>query len=282
MNEWIDFAVYAIQLIVCLLVAARCAAHFKAAVVADRNPDWAAAHPQSIAKVESSSRWNLLVQAWTVFSVLVLLAYRLDLEPLALKAPGVPTWRTLLQTAYLLLGVGFVLFGLGAVSFRRWLTTNVPLGEQRSASLTPRSLETFVPRGLKFAVYGSLFTSVVARPVASLYYPDRIANVQGGFVFSLATAFMLVLAVGISVKRRPNVFDRVVGSSYRMRVVRACFVLMAFTALGELLLLWTEIAHVDGSRLMGVVFSAFTTVVLASLMPFPPRNHDAATPLHAA
>jgi hypothetical protein len=282
MNEWIDFAVYAVQLIVCLLGAARCAAHFKAAVVADRNPDWAAAHQQSIAELESSSTWNLLVQAWAVFGVLVLLAYRLDLEPLALKAPGVPTWRTLLQTAYLLLGVGFVLFGLGAVNFRRWLTANVPLGAQRSASLTPRNLDSFIPRWLKFAVYGLVFAWVVARPVAGHFYPDRIQDVQGGSMFSLATAFMLFLAVGISVKRRPNTFDRIVGSSYRKREVRACFVLMAFSALGGLLLLWTEIAGVDGKRFMGVVFSAFTTVVLASLMPFPSHDHDAPTSLRAA
>ncbi|HEX6396219.1 MAG TPA: hypothetical protein VFZ95_02245, partial [Steroidobacteraceae bacterium] len=168
MNEWIDFGVYAIQLIVCLLVVARCAVHFKAAVVADRNPDWAAAHPQAIAALGRANAWNVLVQVWAVFGVLVLLACRLDLEPLALKTPGIPAWRTLLATAYLLLGTGFVLFGLGAVMFRRWLMGNVPLGEQRSASLVPRSLDAFVPRWLKFAVYGLLLASVVARPVAGL------------------------------------------------------------------------------------------------------------------
>lgn len=282
MNEWIDFVVYAVQLIVCLLGAVRCAAHFKAAVVADRNPDWAAAHRQDIAQLASPSSWNLLVQAWALFGVLVLLAYRLDLEPVVLRTPGVPMWRTLLQTAYFLLGVGFVLFALGVLAFRRWLTANVPLAEQRSASLTPRRLDTFVPRWLTLVVYGLLFAWVVARPLASLFYPDRIPNMQGGFLFSLSTAFILILAVGISVKRRPNTFDRIVGSSYRQREVRACFALIAFSAVGGLLLLWTEIAGIDGQRFMGVVFSAFTTAVLASLMPFPARNHDEPTPLHAA
>jgi hypothetical protein len=283
MNEWIDFAVYAIQLIVCLGMTTRCAAHFKAAVVADRNAEWAAAHPQVIAGLERSRALNLLIQAWVLFSVLVLLAYRLGLEPAALGSPGVPGWRTLLATAYLLLGIGFVLFGLGAAIFTRWLKLNVPLAEQRRASLTPRRLDAFVPRGLTFAVFGLLIASVVARPLASLYYPDRIADVRSGFTFSLMTAFILFLTVGICVKRRPNVFDRVLGGAYRKREVRACFALMAFSALGGLVMLWTEIAAIDARRFAGVVFSAATTAVLASLLPFPPRRAGSApTPLPAA
>jgi hypothetical protein len=282
MNEWIDFVVYAVQLIVCLLVTSRCAARFKGAVVADRNAEWAAAHTQTVANLERSSAWNLLIQAWAVFSVLALLAYRLDLEPAALKSPGIAGWRELMMTAYLLLGIGFVMFGLGAVQFTHWLKRNVPLAEQRHASLTPRNLDAFVPRVLKFAVYGLLIASVVARPVASLFYPDRIADVRSGFIFSLTTALMLFLTVAVSVKRRPNVFDRVLGSGYRKREARACLALMAFSAAGALAMFCLEIAGIDGQRFAGVAFSAMTTVVLASLMPFPPRNHGAPTPVHAA
>jgi hypothetical protein len=283
MNEWIDFAVYATQLIVCLLVTARCGAQFKSAVVVDRNAHWAAAHPQTIADLQRGGAWNLIVQAWAVVSVLILLAWRLDLQPAALKSPGVPGWRTLLATAYLLLSIGFVLFGLGAVIFTRWLKESVPLGERRSATLAPRSLDAFVPRGLKFAVFGLLIASVMARPVASQFYPERIADVRAGFTFSLATACILFFAVAFSVKRRPNVFDRVIGASFRKREVRACFALMAFSAVGGLVMLWTEIAGLDGQRFSGVIFSAVTTVVLASMMPFPPRDAGGApTPLPAA
>lgn len=269
MNEWIDFAVYATQLIVCLLVVARWSAHFKGAVVADRNPEWAAAHPQVIASLERGSVLNILLQAWAVFSVLVLLLYRLDLQPESLKSPGVPGWRVLLATAYLLLSIGFVLFGMGAVMFARWLKGTVPLAEQRRASLTPRTLDAFVPRWLKLAVFGLLLVSVAARPVASLFYPARIADVRGGFLFALSTAAMLFLAVAVSVKRRPNVFDRVLGSKYRKREVRVCLALMAFSAAGELAMLGVEIAGIDASRFGGVAFSAFVTAMLAALMPFP-------------
>jgi len=283
MNEWIDFAVYATQLIVCLLVTSRWAAQFKSAVVADRNPEWAKAHPQVLPGLERASGLNLLIQAWAVFSVLVLLVYRLDLQPDALQAPGVPGWRTLLATAYLLLSIGFVLFGLGALAFTRWLRVTVPLGEQRRASLTPRSIEAYVPRSMKLAIYALLLAAVAARPVASLYYPDRITNVMGAFTSSLFMALMLFLAVGVSVKRRPNVFDRVLGSNYRKREVRVCLALMAFTALGWLAMLAFEIAGEDVSRYSGVVFSTFVTAMLAALMPFPPRNDAGApTPVHAA
>jgi hypothetical protein len=283
MNEWIDFAVYAIQLIVCLMVTSRWAAHFKGAVVVDRNPEWAASHPQTLASLERGSPLNLVIQAWALFSVLVLLVYRLDVQPTALKTPGIPGWRTLLSTAYLLLGVGFVLFGVGAAIFTRWLKGNVPLGEQRRASLTPRSLDAFVPRWLKFAVFGLLLASVAARPLVSLFFPDRIADVSRGFIFSLTTAFMLFFTVAISVKRRPNVFDRVLGAGYRKREVRACFALMAFSAVGGMFMLWTEVVGIDGQRFAGVVFSGVTTAVLASMMPFPPRSTGSApTPLHAA
>jgi hypothetical protein len=282
MNEWIDFAVYSTQLVVCLLVTTRWAAHFKGAVVADRNPEWASAHPQVVAGLGRSSAWNLVVQAWALFGVLVLLACRLDLEPAALKAPGTPGWRTLMATAYLLLGVGFVLFGVGAAVFTRWLKGTVPLAERRHASLTPRSLEAFVPAGLKFAVFGFLIAAVAARPVASLFYPDAVGDVRGGFIFSLATACLLFLTVAISVRRRPTVFDRVLGSGYRKREVRACFALMVFHAVGGFTMVGLEIAGIDGRRFSGVIFSAVVTVVLASLMPAPPRNSVNAPTLRVA
>ena len=73
------------------------------------------------------------------------------------------------------------------------------------------------------------------------------------------------------------------GSGYRKREVRACFALMAFSALGGLVMLWTEIAGTDGRRFAGVVFGAGTSAVLASLMPFPPRDAGGApTQLRAA
>lgn len=280
MNEWVDFAVYAIQLIVCLLVTSRWAAQFKGAVVRDRNPDWAAAHPQIISSLERFSGLNLLVQAWTVFSVLVLLAWRLDLQPAALKTPGEPQWRGLLATAYLLLSIGFMLLGWGAIAFTRWLKSEVPLGEQRRASLTPRKVDGFVPRGLKFAIYGLVLVAIASRPAASLIYPGRVTDVRQGFLFALTTTFILFLAVGISVRRRPNVFDRVLGGVFRKREVRVCLALLAFNALGFLTLVVLEIAGIDGRRYSGVVFSAFVTAMLAALMPFPPRD-DAAAPTAA-
>jgi hypothetical protein len=272
MNPWIDVAVYSTQLIVCLLFTSRWAGRFKGAVVVDRNPEWAAAHPQTIADLGRSSGWNLFIQAWALFSVLVLLAYQLDLEPATMKSPGTPGWRTLLATAYLLLGIGFALFGLAAVGFTRWLKASVPLAERRHASLTPRSLDAFVPRWLKLVVFGILIASVAARPVASLFYPERVADVRAGFIFSLTTAGMLFLTVGISVRRRPTVFDRVLGSGYRKREVRACFALMAFHGVGGLAMLGLEISGIDARRFSGVIFSAVVTAVLASLMPVPPRS----------
>jgi hypothetical protein len=283
MSEWIDFSVYAAQLIVCLSFASRWAAQFKDAVVVDRNPEWSAANPQVVANLVRRNAWSQAIQAWTALGVLALLVCRLDLQPVALESPGVPGWRTLMATAYLFLGVGFLLFGAGAVMFTRRLKRSVPLGEQRRASLTPRSLDAFVPRGLKFAVYGVLLAAIAARPVAGLFFPARIADVGNGFIFSLLTGCMLFLAVAISVRRRPNVFDRVLGSGYRKREVRACLTLMAFHALGLLALVWLEVAGLDVRRYSGVIFSAVVTVVLASLMPFPPREDpDAAATLRVA
>ena len=82
-----------------------------------------------------------------------------------------------LATAYLLLSVGFVLFGFGRRELHALAERSVPLGEQRRASLTPRSLDAFVPRWLKFVVFGLMFASIVARPMANQFYPDRIADV---------------------------------------------------------------------------------------------------------
>jgi hypothetical protein len=283
MNEWIDFAVYATQLIVCLLVSARWVAHFKSAVVFDRNAEWASAHPQVLSGLRNFSGLNLLVQAWAVFSVLVLLAWRLDLQPEGLKTVGMPEWRNLLATAYLLLGIGFVLLGLGAVIFTRWLRAEVPLGDQRRASLAPRSVDGFVPRKLKLTIYALVLVAIASRPVASIVFPERVADVRQGFAFSLATTFILFLAVGISVRRKPNVFDRVLGNVFRKREVRVCLALLAFNALGLLALVTLEIAGIDGRRYSGVVFSSFVTAMLAALMPFPPRSDAGApTPAHAA
>ena len=129
MNEWIDFSVFAIQAIVLWIALPRHAARFTRPMLFDRNPQWAAANPELVTKLERGGWWFKALQAWAIFTVLVLLLIRLELQPgfLTPSSLNTPGWEVLMKTSNALMALGFVLFGLGMWRNLRWLKRNVPL-----------------------------------------------------------------------------------------------------------------------------------------------------------
>jgi len=277
MNEWFDLIAYSIQAVMLWLVMPRWLERFTRPMLMDRNPDWVAANPDIIEQLERGSWWNRAIRIWGLLSVFMLLMFRLELQP-ALFAEVVartPLWEVLMTTSNLMMAGGFLLFGYGVVSFLRWQKREIPLGERRQASLAPRTTDDYVPRWGQYLIYGLMVASLLARPVASLFWPERIPNVWGNFAMGAVMSVLLFLVGVGSVARAPNYMDRVLGPSYRRMEVRVAFGLMLCIVAVGATSLALEISGLDSRRYGSVMIALYVSTALAlcmSLPTAPPKN----------
>ena len=271
MNEWIDFAVYSVQAIIMWIAVPRHAARFTRPMLFDRNPEWAAANPELVDRLARGGWWRQALHTWAIITVLVLLMFRLGLQP-DWFTPGymrTPGWEVLMTTNNLLMTLGTVLFGLGMWRNIRWLKRNVPLAETRQASLTPRRTDDFVPRGFQYLVYAFMGLNVVARPMADLLYPGRLENVWGASILIAIVSVLIFLVAAVGVARPPNAFDRAIGPSYRRLEVQVYFGIMIGLVLIGLLSVYLELNGVDMRRYGAVIIAACATVGLVGFLWLP-------------
>ena len=281
MSEWIDFCVYATLPVIVCIALPRWGARFTRPMLNDRNPQWTAANPEVVARLESGGWWMKIIQAWGIISVLVLLAFRLDLQPRVLspQSLGTPSWEVLMTTSNLLLAVGLVILCYGGVSSYRWVKRLVPLAERRRATLTPRNLDDFVPRWLRYLIYGLVAANLLARPLVDAYYPGHLKEVWGPVaiqVFLSALAFLCTLG---GVARAPNQFDRALGPAYRRMEVHLGFFLMMGLAISALVYLWLEFSGVESRRFATVFTSLCVSAFFAGFLLLPlPRQDNTPDP----
>jgi hypothetical protein len=276
MSEWIDFCAYATQAILLCITLPRWGSRFTRPMLNDRNPEWTAANPGIVARLENGGWWMKTIQAWGIITVLVLLAFRLDLQPRVLSSQSLdtPSWEVLMTTSNLLLAVGLVLFFYGLVSGYRWVKRLVPLAERRQATLKPRSLDDFVPRWLQYLAYALVAANILARPVVDAYFPGHIKDVWGPVAIQIFISALAFLCTVGGVARAPNQFDRTLGPAYRRMEVRVGFCIMTGVAVSGLVYLWLEFSGFDSRRYGAVITSLFVSATFAAftLLPGLPRD----------
>ena len=276
MSEWIDFVVYATQAILLCIALPRWGARFTRPMLNDRNAEWTAANPEIVARLENGGWWMKTITAWGILTVLVLLTFRLELQPRVLlpESLDTPSWEVLMTTNNLLLAVGLVIFFYGLVSGYRWVKRLVPLAERRQATLTPRTLDHFVPRWLQYLVYGLVAANILARPMVDAYYPGQLKDVWGPVaiqIFMSAVAFLCTVG---GVARAPNQFDRALGPAYRRMEVHIGFFLIMGLAISGIAYVWLELSGVDSRRYGAVFTSLCVSAFFAGFMLLPLVRHN--------
>ena len=271
MNEWFDVIAYSIQAVMLWVAMPRWLGRFVRPMLTDRNPDWVASNPDIIGQFERGSWWYRALRTWGLLTVFMLVMFRLELQPasLATLIARQPLWQVLMTTSNLMLAAGLLLSGYGVVSFLRWQNREIPPGEPRQALLVPRTTDDYVPRRVQYLIYGMMAANLLARPVAGLFWPERIPDVWGNFAMGLVISVVLFLVGVGSVARAENHMDRILGPSYRRMEVRVAFGLMACVVAVGATALVLEITGLDSRRYGAVMIALYVSAALGLCMSLP-------------
>lgn len=265
MSEWIDFLVYATQAVLLCIAVPRWFVRFTRPALMDRNPEWVAANPAAVARLENGGWWMKSIQAWGVISVVALLVHRLYFHS---------SWEVLMTTDNFLVIVGVLILSYGLLTGYRWIKRIVPLAECRQATLTPRSINDFVPRWFQILVWALTVSSILARPVLEAYFPGHLKHVWGPSGVLLFISALAFLATVGGVARAPNQFDRLLGPAYRRMEVSLGFILLACIAILALVTLWLEFNGADTRRYGSLILSLCVSAVFAGFIRLPRLPRD--------
>ena len=227
MTEWIDVLLYSGFMAMLWFWIPAAGARFTRAIVEDRNPEWVAAHPEVVDRL-AGSRWYLRCSyGLGALSIAILISAQTDLWPAALSAPVFESehWRVL-SAVHAVLAITWLVHAVaGGAIFTRWLTTHVPLAERRRASLEPRSVDAYVPGGIRLAVHTAvgLHLAIWLAVGALGRHATSATSFWGMLASQFVIAAILVFIVRIIVRRPPNAMDRVFGPGFRRGEVRYAF-----------------------------------------------------------
>ena len=220
MNAWIDFAVYAAEVVVVWVLLPRHSTQYAVPAIVDRDPGWPAAHPDAIRGIERS-RWFLNgFYAWTAVCVGVLLAARLEVLPERIVPAEMPSWQVLRSAHGLLMVAGLLFYFTCFFVWLRWLAVNVPLGAQRRATLKPRVTGDYLPLSWR------VVTEVATVAHIALWLILPALDLAGSGEYWGRFAFVAVLTAGFAAyayfapRRRAGYADRLFGDAYRRTELR--------------------------------------------------------------
>jgi hypothetical protein len=247
MTEWVDFTVYAGLILALWFILPAWSARFTLPYVADRNPEWLAAHPEVAAKLTEGSWFRWAYYGWGIASLAVLLAVQIGVIPsmVGSQSPGTPKWEVLKDVNSVLVLPGVVLFAVSGIVFTRWLNAAVPLGPRRHATLTRRSIDDFVPRWIRRVVYGFVGAVLVAWLVAAGGQWPATARFWERFIALAAVTPIFEFFVRLAVNRAPHVMDRLFGPAFRSNEVRFGFAMHLLPPLAGLVRLYEEVVHTE-------------------------------------
>jgi hypothetical protein len=225
MSEWIDFAIYALQIALVFAVLSPQSVHFTVPAILDRDPAWPAAHPEVMRSL-AASRWFVnTCYAWAAFSIGVLLALRLGADvPVFSAARQAPEWEVLRAWHGALTVIGwlgyFACFGV----WLRWLRVNVPLAPERRASLTPRGAGDHVPRWWRVATELLTLGHLAAWLVAPALGFGGDAAGGGACVHRRGDRHLAVVSYYWP-QRRQGYADRLFGDAFRRVELRVLYIM---------------------------------------------------------
>lgn len=225
MSEWIDFAVYATQIVVLFALLPRQILRFKVPAIIDRNPDWAAAHPEPMRRIERSRWFENALRVFAVVGIAVLLAVRLGLVESGLAARDAPGWEILKDAHGALLGLAVLGVLLHLLGWTRWLRRNVPLATRRSATLKPRLAGDYLTRPWRIATEIVTFGHVALWLVLPAVGLGGGVEYWGHFAFVAAVTVLAAIVSYLVPQRRPGYADRILGEECRRVEIRIVYLL---------------------------------------------------------
>ncbi len=267
MSEWIDFALDAFQIVLLWVLFPRQSVKFTVPAIMDRDPAWPAAHPEAVQAI-ARSRWFVKTfYTWAALSIGVLLAVRLGIWP---SAANSPSWEVLKDVHGALLIVGILGYSVCFLYWTRWLTANVPLAEQRRATLKPRAVSDYVPSAWRIATEVLTAVHLAAWLIVPALGFSVDADYWATFAFVVALTVLFAITAHWTPRRRPNYGDRLFGESYRrveLRVVyamRLAPLVLAGVVLGETV---TGLDLARAGHLLGVLCVSGFALAFLRLRP---------------
>jgi hypothetical protein len=258
MSEWVDFGLYSLQAVLLWILLPAWGARLLRPLATE-----GAATPR-----QPGAGWVTGLRAWGIFSVLVLLAYRLDRMPPPLSAANLhrTVSEALLMTSNLMLALGLLFAAMGIRWLVLWLKHNAAMADDRAEAVFPLNRDDLLPRALQYLAYALVLCALLARPVAGFIAPDRVHGIWGNFITGFALALLLFFTAAGSVMRAPNHLDRVLGDRWRRLEVGTCYLLMANLALLEIAGLALELWGLGSRRQVALLVAGFVCVTLGSMM----------------
>lgn len=221
MTAWVDFFVY-VTLIVVFWGCMPAWSRVTLPMVADRNPEWFAGHPEVERRLADNRWFRVSCRLWGGLSLAALVALQVGGWPRWLAGDG-PRWEALKDLNSTLLIAGLIAVAICMGLFQRWLHANVPLAARRQASLVRRSADDYVPPTLQYAIYGAVVLHLavwLAVGITGRYTTD---DFWGMLAFQFAIAGVVLVIALVAVRRRPGPMDRIGSMDYRRLEVRVAF-----------------------------------------------------------
>lgn len=279
MNEWIDFSVYAVLIIMFWWAFATWTPGYILTMVDDRNAAWLAANEERATALLRGrwlvgSPWFLgACYLWGALSLGVLLAIQLGVLPaLSPAALGSPAWEVLKDTNSILLIAGLVWYlGCGTIAYRR-VQSDVPLTQRRSATLAPRSLDDFVPRWVQIGTYAVVVAQLAAWIIVGVL---GLSSAPGFWVRFAApvvfTAINIVIAQVLVNFRPSNSF----GPAERRTAVRIAFAAQLYAQFRFAVQLYGEVvgAAFDMDRVLHLGLVLWMVVMILVLVVSSRNRH---------
>jgi hypothetical protein len=195
-------------------------------------------------------------------------------------------WETLKELNTLLLLPGLVAFTGAGMLFTRWLTSTVPLVERRQATLARRTLNDFVPRWARVAVYAAIALNLAAWLAVAALGWNTTPKFWSRFALVVVMTPIFLVLPRLGVRRPPQAIDRIFGPTFRRAEVRYGHAMsLVLPAVGAFRL-YEELAEIvafDFSRGMHLGLVLCVTVAILRLAQFA-KGHsspDAASPSSA-
>jgi hypothetical protein len=274
MSEWIDFAIYALQIVLVVALLFPQSVHFTLPAIVDRDPAWPAAHPQVMQSL-ARSRWFVnTCYAWAVLSVGALLALRLGADvPVFSAARQAPEWEVLRAWHGALMVIGALGYFACFCVWLRWLRVNVPLAAERRASLTPRGAGDHVPRWWRVATELLTVGHLAAWLVAPALGFGGDADYWRRFAFIAAGTALLAVMSWFWPQRRQGYADRLFGDAFRRVELRVLYIMRLAPLTTGAVVLGEAILGLDLARAAHLVLALIIcglALAFARLRPVEP------------
>ena len=276
MTDWIDFAVYATFLFALYFAQPTAQQRLIVPLLADRNAEWVAAHPDIVRRI-AASRWRLwLSYGLGTISLGLLASYQFGLWHVPPTRDGFtpPKWAVLWNLAMAALVTSMVVGGAIGLWAHFAIKRLIPVPPRRQATLERRSLDTSVPRWVQHVTYALVTINLAAWIVVAILGRYSSPDFWNRFVTMFCLSGFFFWATRAMVARRANALDRIFGAAHRTWEVRLTFSTQLVPPMIGALRLSEEVAgtatqYWDLSRAEQLALAVFLTFWLLSMSRLP-------------